>query len=76
VREETELAQILVGRIPSLEKVQFSCSASEACMIAIRLARAYTGRTKVAKFEGGYHGFTDPLQISVHPRSGRRLRSR
>lgn len=67
VQQETQLAQILVDRIPSVEKVQFTCSASEACMIAIRLARAYTGRTKVAKFEGGYHGFTDPLQISVHP---------
>lgn len=67
---ETELAAILAARIPSVEQVQFSCSASEACMIAIRLARAYTGRTKVAKFEGGYHGFTDPLQISVHPDPG------
>ena len=64
---ETELAGILVDRIPSVEKVQFSCSASESCLSAVRVARAYTGRTKIAKFEGGYHGFTDPLQISVHP---------
>lgn len=64
---ETELAAILVERVPSVEKVQFSCSASESCLSAIRVARAYTGRTKIAKFEGGYHGFTDPLQISVHP---------
>jgi glutamate-1-semialdehyde 2,1-aminomutase len=64
---ETELARILVERIPSVEKVQFSCSASESCMSAVRVARAFTGRTKIAKFEGGYHGFTDPLHISVHP---------
>lgn len=64
---ETELANILVDRIPSVKKVQFSCSASESCLSAVRVARGYTGRTKIAKFEGGYHGFTDPLQISVHP---------
>ncbi len=64
---ETELARILVDRIPSVEKVQFSCSASESCLSAVRVARGYTGKTKIAKFEGGYHGFTDPLQISVHP---------
>ena len=64
---ETELAQLLVDRIPSIERVQFSCSASESCMSAVRVARAFTGRTKIAKFEGGYHGFTDPLQVSWHP---------
>lgn len=64
---ETELAQLLVDRIPSIERVQFSCSASESCLSAVRIARAYTGRTKIAKFEGGYHGFTDTLQISWHP---------
>lgn len=64
---ETELAQILIDRVPSVEKVQFSCSATESCMSAIRIARAYTGRNKVAKFEGGYHGFSDPLAISAHP---------
>lgn len=64
---EAELARILIDRVPSVEKVQFSCSASESCLSAVRVARAFTGRTKIAKFEGGYHGFTDPLQISVHP---------
>ncbi|GAA3776514.1 aspartate aminotransferase family protein [Microbacterium kribbense] len=63
---ELQLAQILVDRIPSVEKVQFSCSATESCMSAIRIARAFTGRTKIAKFEGGYHGFSDPLHISSH----------
>lgn len=67
VELETELAQLIVDRIESIEKVQFSCSASESNMSAIRLARAFTGRERIAKFEGGYHGFTDPLQISWHP---------
>ena len=64
---EADLARILIDRVPSVEKVQFSCSASESCLSAVRVARGFTGRTKIAKFEGGYHGFTDPLQISVHP---------
>lgn len=66
VLEEAELASILIDRIASVEKVQFSCSASESVMTAARVARAYTGRTKIAKFEGGYHGFTDPVSVSVH----------
>lgn len=65
---EAELAQILIERIPSVEKIQFSCSATESCMSAVRVARAYTGKTKIAKFEGGYHGFSDLLHISAHPR--------
>lgn len=63
---EARLARILMDRIPSVERIQFSCSATESCMSAIRVARAYTGRAKVAKFEGGYHGFSDPLHISAH----------
>ncbi|MEW2404384.1 aminotransferase class III-fold pyridoxal phosphate-dependent enzyme [Streptomyces sp. NPDC046862] len=63
---EAELARILIDRIPSVDKVQFSCSATESCMSAIRVARAYTGKTKIAKFEGGYHGFSDPLHMSSH----------
>lgn len=70
--EESVLAKILIDRIPSVEKVQFSCSSTESCMSAIRVARAFTGKTKIAKFEGGYHGFSDPLHISSHtePESG------
>lgn len=63
---ESRLAEILVERVPSVEKVQFSCSATESCMTAIRVARGYTGRTRYAKFEGGYHGFSDVLHISSH----------
>ncbi|MCT1435175.1 aminotransferase class III-fold pyridoxal phosphate-dependent enzyme [Dietzia kunjamensis] len=65
--QEGDLARMIIERIPSVEKVQFSCSATESCMTAVRLARATTGRTHIAKFEGGYHGFSDVLQISAHP---------
>lgn len=64
---ELLLAKILCDRIESVEQVKFFCSASEACLGAIRIARGYTGRNKIAKFEGGYHGFTDDLAVSAHP---------
>lgn len=65
-RSEAELARMLIGRIPSVERVQFSCSATESCMSAVRVARAFTGRDKIAKMEGGYHGFSDALHVSAH----------
>lgn len=65
--EEVELAKILCERIDSFEKVKFFCSASEACVGALRIARGYTGKTKVAKMEGGYHGFLDDFSFSAHP---------
>lgn len=64
---ELELARLLCQRVESIDRVKFFCSASEACLAAVRIARGYTGRKKIAKFEGGYHGFTDDLSISVHP---------
>lgn len=64
---ELELAKLICDRIESIEQVKFSCSASEACLSAVRIARGYTGRHKIAKFEGGYHGFTDELAVSAHP---------
>nr|WP_314142161.1 aminotransferase class III-fold pyridoxal phosphate-dependent enzyme [uncultured Rhodococcus sp.] len=69
VEAEIELARMISDRIASIDKVKFSCSASESALTAVRIARAYTGRTKIAKFEGGYHGFTDTLQVSWHPSS-------
>lgn len=63
---EARLADLLIARIPSVERVQFSCSATESCMSAIRIARGFTGKTRYAKFEGGYHGFSDVLHISSH----------
>ena len=65
--EEVELARMLCERIESFEKVKFFCSASEACVGALRIARGYTGKTKVAKMEGGYHGFLDDFSFSAHP---------
>lgn len=64
---ELALARLICDRIESIEQVKFSCSASESCLSAVRIARGYTGRRKIAKFEGGYHGFTDDLAISAHP---------
>src|SRR5690625_5913736 len=55
VEEERRLADLLIDRMPSIELVRFTCSATEAAMGAVRIARAYTGKTKIAKFEGGYH---------------------
>jgi glutamate-1-semialdehyde 2,1-aminomutase len=63
---EVELAEVLCRRIPSLARVRFTNSGTEACMMAARTARAYTGRDDIIKAEGGYHGSADLLQVSVH----------
>lgn len=67
MEHEHRLAEIICERIESVEKVIFSCSASESCLSAIRIARATTGRNKIAKFEGGYHGLGDEFMLSLHP---------
>jgi len=64
---EYKLAEILCDRIESVEKIKFTCSASEACITALQIARGYTGKNKIAKFEGGYHGSLEGLHISSHP---------
>jgi glutamate-1-semialdehyde 2,1-aminomutase len=58
---ELELAQALCAAVPSLEQVRFVSSGTEAVMSAVRLARASTGRSKLLKFAGGYHGHADAL---------------
>jgi glutamate-1-semialdehyde 2,1-aminomutase len=58
---ENELAKLLIGMVPSLQKIRFVCSGTEAAMSAIRLARGYTGRNKIVKFIGNYHGHVDSL---------------
>ena len=63
---EYELAGMLADRIESVERTKFFCSSSEACLGAVRIARAYTGKDKIAKMEGGYHGFGDEMAISGH----------
>ena len=59
--QETELAEIIVDAVPSIEKVRMVSSGTEATMSAIRLARGFTGRDKVIKIEGCYHGHVDSL---------------
>ncbi|MCQ9208405.1 MAG: glutamate-1-semialdehyde 2,1-aminomutase [Omnitrophica bacterium] len=58
---ETELAKIIVEAIPSIEQVRLTNSGTEAVMSAIRLARGYTGKDKIVKFAGSYHGHADYL---------------
>ena len=61
--KEIELAKILIQTVPSLEKVRLTSSGTEATMTALRLARGYTGRAKIIKFSGGYHGHNDALLV-------------
>jgi glutamate-1-semialdehyde 2,1-aminomutase len=62
---ETELAEIIIGALPSIELLRFVNSGTEAMMSAIRLARAATGRTKIVKFVGCYHGHVDSLLVAA-----------
>jgi glutamate-1-semialdehyde 2,1-aminomutase len=62
---ETEMAKLVVDRVPSLEMVRMVNSGTEATMSALRLARGFTGRSKIVKFEGGYHGHADALLIKA-----------
>jgi glutamate-1-semialdehyde 2,1-aminomutase len=62
---ESELAELVVAMVPSAEKVRFCSSGTEATMFALRLARGFTGREKIVKFAGCYHGGTDALLISA-----------
>ena len=62
---ESELARMVVEAFPSIDSVRFVSSGTEAGMSALRLARAYTGRDKIVKFEGGYHGHADALLVSA-----------
>nr|WP_212772475.1 glutamate-1-semialdehyde 2,1-aminomutase [Polycladomyces abyssicola] len=66
-RLEAEMARVLVDLYPGIEKVRFTNSGLEATLLAIRLAMAWTGRKKLAKFEGHYHGSYDQVLISVTP---------
>ncbi len=74
---EIEVAEKMVSMCPGLEMVRFACSGTEATMHAIRVARAYTGREMIVKFEGMYHGFHDytlwstyaPVEAYGNPRN-------
>ena len=60
-----ELAEWLVEQVPSIEKIRFVCSGTEAVMSALRVARASTGRSRVLKFEGCYHGHADAMLVKA-----------
>ena len=62
---ESELAKLVIESVPSVEMIRFVNSGTEATMSALRLARAYTGRTKIIKFSGCYHGHADMLLVQA-----------
>jgi glutamate-1-semialdehyde 2,1-aminomutase len=62
---ETEVANLVIERVPSMEMVRMVSSGTEATMSALRLARGFTGRNKIMKFEGCYHGHGDSLLIKA-----------
>ncbi|MEM1259665.1 MAG: glutamate-1-semialdehyde 2,1-aminomutase [Bacteroidota bacterium] len=62
---ETELAKLAVSMVPNIDKIRFVNSGTEACMSAVRLARGYTGKDKIIKFAGCYHGHSDAFLIQA-----------
>lgn len=64
-RKENELASFILERIPFIDKLRFVSSGTEAVMSAIRLARGYTSRNKIVKFDGCYHGHVDALLVNA-----------
>jgi len=62
---ETEIAKLAVSMVPGIDKIRFVNSGTEACMSAVRLARGYTGREKIIKFAGCYHGHSDSFLIQA-----------
>jgi glutamate-1-semialdehyde 2,1-aminomutase len=67
VADEIALARKIVAAVPSVEQVHLSNTGTEAVLYALRLARAFTGRKKIIRFEGMYHGFSDGVYWSKHP---------
>ncbi len=64
-RKENELAAFILERIPFIDKLRFVSSGTEAVMSAIRLARGYSGKNKIVKFDGCYHGHVDALLVNA-----------
>jgi glutamate-1-semialdehyde 2,1-aminomutase len=71
-RSQVELAEHLRARVPSLELLRFTSSGSEATLMCLRGARAFTGRQRVLKMEGGYHGSYEQAEVSLVPLPGLR----
>ncbi|MES2844662.1 MAG: aspartate aminotransferase family protein [Pseudomonadota bacterium] len=64
---EVEVAEMLVALLPHVDKVRFANTGTEACMAAFRLCRGHTGRRKIIKFEGHYHGWWDSVLLNTNP---------
>lgn len=62
---ETEIAKFIVENVPNIDQIRMVSSGTEACMSAVRLARGFTGRDKIIKFEGCYHGHSDSFLIKA-----------
>src|SRR6201985_1924367 len=62
---EVEMAELIVSMTPNVDLIRMVSSGTEACMSAVRLARGYTGRNKIIKFEGHYHGHADPFLVKA-----------
>lgn len=62
---ETEMAELIKSMVPNVDLIRLVSSGTEACMSALRLARAFTGRNKFIKFEGCYHGHADPFLVKA-----------
>ncbi|HZC22039.1 MAG TPA: aminotransferase class III-fold pyridoxal phosphate-dependent enzyme, partial [Candidatus Binatia bacterium] len=67
VADEIELARKIIDAVPSVEQMHLANSGTEAVLYSLRLARAYTRRKKIIRFEGMYHGFSDAVYWSKHP---------
>lgn len=67
VESQVHLAEILTHRLPTAEQVRFVNSGSEAVLMALKVARAVTGKSRIAKFEGLYHGSGDAVEVSLDP---------
>src|SRR5512132_1092732 len=62
---EIEMAELIISMVPNVDLIRMVSSGTEACMSAIRLARGYTGRNKILKFEGCYHGHADSFLVKA-----------
>jgi glutamate-1-semialdehyde 2,1-aminomutase len=62
---EIEIAELIISMVPNIDLIRMVSSGTEACMSAIRLARGYTGRNKIIKFEGHYHGHADSFLVKA-----------
>src|SRR6516225_4433769 len=63
--QQAELAELLCRTVPCLERVRFTGSGTEATMHCLRLARVFTGRPKIVKFEGNFHGYHDQVMVAI-----------